>query len=197
MNDDHEEDTPPNPPEDEQPSAPEDEALTPEQAELAKQASDASDLNEEPEESDAEKPEKTNKQEDPKPSNSQPTYREIANLMSGEHPDASGARLLFRLGKLVCNLPLEKNGDRVWQIGRDGDQLDLALPNPSMSRRHFQIRYDQKLDEFLIADRRSHNGTFHNRRPLDREGQEEPLGRGDWILAGGHYFLFVEEETVF
>jgi len=179
---------------DEDPHTSEEEELPPELSELAKEASSASDLRDGEEgRADFEAPEKTNPQKQPMPRDSEPNYREIKRLLDGEHPDASGARLLFRLGKLVCNLPLDQTEDRVWQIGRDGDHLDFALPNPSMSRRHFQIRFDEALEEFFISDRKSHNGTFHNRRRLDPEGDEELLGRGDWILAGGHYFVFVDD----
>jgi len=174
----------------------EEEALSPELTELtalAKEAS-ASNLRDDLEEPSDDKPEKTNPLKRPRPSDSEPNYREIKRLLDGEHPDANGARLLFRLGKLVCNLPLEKTKERIWQIGRNGDHLDLAVPLPSMSRRHFQIRFDNGLAEFYISDRKSHNGTFHNRRRLDSEGREEVLGRGDWILAGGHYFLFVDDD---
>lgn len=123
------------------------------------------------------------------PRDSRPNWKEVAAILNAEAPNATGARLLFRLGHLVCNLPLSGELSE-WVVGREGDNLDLALPHPSMSRRHFVIR--QEMGEFTISDAASRNGTYVNRRPLKRDQEPEVLSSGDVIYAGGHHFFFLD-----
>lgn len=74
-------------------------------------------------------------------------------------------------GWIGRGFPLERGRMRV---GRSPES-DVSLPDPSVSRRHFEIRVEG--GEFLIADQRSLNGTFLNGKPL------EPLS--DTILRSG------------
>ena len=72
-------------------------------------------------------------------------------------------------------------------VGRDTSN-GLAIPDPSVSRRHFMLR--QQGGKFELGDLGSRNGTLVNDEPV----QERWLSHGDVIAAGDSSFQFLLEE---
>lgn len=90
-----------------------------------------------------------------------------------------------------AHLTLESDRDRrqlplttaATTVGRD-PEADIAVDDPSMSRRHFQIEIRGR--EFFVRDLQSSNGTRLNDHPI-KSAQLEP---GDAIRAGDSVFVF-------
>lgn len=76
----------------------------------------------------------------------------------------------------------------VYTIGRN-PMCDLRVNNPSMSRKHAEIRVEGESAAFSIADLDSSNGTFVNGRRIDTS----PLADGDVVLCGEFRFTFTGE----
>jgi hypothetical protein len=70
-------------------------------------------------------------------------------------------------------------------IGR-GEDMDIVIDNPSVSRRQARIRREPD-DRWLVEDLGSVNGTFLNGRRLT---EPSPLTRGDEISFGKYSVLF-------
>ncbi len=82
-------------------------------------------------------------------------------------------------------LPLGK-GAKV--IGRH-EASNLQIDDDGVSRRHVQIRFDNKTTEFYATDMRSRNGTYVKGRRIDDEVR---LRDGDEILIGSTTLVFTE-----
>ncbi|MGI8312969.1 FHA domain-containing protein [Saccharopolyspora hattusasensis] len=68
-------------------------------------------------------------------------------------------------------------------VGRSS-ACDVVLDSPTVSRCHAEIRHDGR--GYTIVDNGSLNGTYLNRRPVDRA----PLTTGDEIWIGTFRFTF-------
>ena len=77
-------------------------------------------------------------------------------------------------------------GERI-TLGR-GPGVDLAFPDPLMSRQHVSLEYRE--GRFRITDLGSTNGLEINGRPAKR-GE---VGHGDRFVLGGSSFQLVVEE---
>jgi len=77
-------------------------------------------------------------------------------------------------------------------LGRKSDN-DIVVGDISASRRHAVIEYDSRLDQLVITDLGSTNGTFVNRERLERPIR---LQDNDVIRIGGHIIsvAYVESE---
>jgi pSer/pThr/pTyr-binding forkhead associated (FHA) protein len=83
-------------------------------------------------------------------------------------------------------------GRRTSVVGRDEAVL-IQLPDPHVSRKHFQILFKEQTGLYYILDMRSRHGTFVNGcRILDC--REHPLSNNDVIEAGGTTALFTTED---
>lgn len=71
-------------------------------------------------------------------------------------------------------------------VGRDSTN-DIAVADPSVSRKHFQITCQE--DRFRVRDLESRNGTLVNGTSV----REDWLEHGDQIAAGDSTFLFLTE----
>ncbi len=86
-------------------------------------------------------------------------------------------------GSLLREIPIEKG---IITIGREKDN-DIAIENLAVSRYH--TRLIQKEDKFVLEDLASSNGTFVNKRKIDRYELKEE----DVILIGKHTLIFKKE----
>ncbi|MBS7008956.1 DUF6382 domain-containing protein [Anaerostipes sp.] len=75
---------------------------------------------------------------------------------------------------------------REFTVGRQQGSVDFCLPQPGVSRRHFQILTDG--GSYLIRDLGSRNGTFVNG---ERVWKESVLRNGDEIKAGTEQLKFM------
>jgi pSer/pThr/pTyr-binding forkhead associated (FHA) protein len=74
-------------------------------------------------------------------------------------------------------------------VGRQPD-CDFVIPDPLLSRRHFQLARDAE-GEYLLEDLGSKNATFLNARQVQ---VPERLHYGDRIVAGDTVLRFLLEE---
>lgn len=97
-------------------------------------------------------------------------------------------QVAFRLGQHVCFVPV----DGLLRIGREDGvsvgEIELAIPNPSLSRLHVEIR--EQAEGFQLKDLGSRNGTRVN--GWDTEAKW--LVSGDHIQAGGMDFFFLADQ---
>lgn len=84
-------------------------------------------------------------------------------------------------------LPL---GRRVSVIGRD-EAVALQILDERVSRRHLQVRFDEKTGGYIAIDLNSANGTFINGKRLTGE---TPLTDGDELLVGNTKLLFSDSD---
>ncbi len=75
-------------------------------------------------------------------------------------------------------------------IGRDEALLIQILDN-MVSRKHLQIRFDEKTGKYYAYDMKSRNGVYINNQ---RISGETPLVDGDVILVGLTTLLFVDKD---
>ena len=71
-------------------------------------------------------------------------------------------------------------GKRTMVIGRD-EACPVQIVDSRASRKHVQIRFDEKAGQYVATDMKSANGTFINGRSLV---SETPLVDGDLIGIG-------------
>jgi len=83
-------------------------------------------------------------------------------------------------------------GRRTSVVGRDEGVL-IQLPDPHVSRKHFQISFKPETALYYVVDMRSRHGTFVNGCRLI-EWKEQPLCNNDVIDAGGTTVLFTTED---
>ena len=81
-------------------------------------------------------------------------------------------------------------GRRTNVIGRDEALLIQVLDN-MVSRKHLQIRYDERIGKYYAYDMKSRNGVYVNNQ---RISGETPLADGDVILVGLTTLLFVDRD---
>jgi two-component system cell cycle response regulator len=77
-------------------------------------------------------------------------------------------------------------------LGRDADQAELVLPDPSVSGRHAALSVDPEEERYAIRDLESRNGTFVNGVRV-RNG---PLRDGDKIFVGGTVLKFTFHDSI-
>ena len=81
-------------------------------------------------------------------------------------------------------------GRRTNVIGRDEALLIQVLDN-MVSRKHLQIRFDEKTGRYYAFDMKSRNGVYVNNQ---RIADETPLADGDVILVGLTTLLFLDQD---
>ena len=81
-------------------------------------------------------------------------------------------------------------GRRTMVVGRD-EGLPAQLLDPHVSRKHFQIRYNEQTELFYILDMKSRHGTYVNGTRLLHEA---PLSNNDTISVGGSTLLFTTRD---
>jgi pSer/pThr/pTyr-binding forkhead associated (FHA) protein len=94
------------------------------------------------------------------------------------------ARWTLHSGPRCVRLPT----DRPITIGRSKDN-DLRLQDPSVSRQHAILRFDQTTRRFIALDRGSANGTLINGV---KSAEGRPLQPGDRLTLGEFEFVFEE-----
>ncbi len=98
------------------------------------------------------------------------------------------ASLIITSGKQEGNYyPL---GHRTSVIGRDEALLIQVLDN-MVSRKHLQVRFDEKTQQYYAFDMKSRNGVYINNRKIE---DETPLSDGDVLLVGLTTLLFTEKD---
>ncbi len=81
-------------------------------------------------------------------------------------------------------------GRRTNVIGRDEALLIQILDN-MVSRKHMQIRFDEKAGRYCAFDMKSRNGVYVNNHRIDGE---RVLSDGDIIMIGLTTLLFVDKD---
>ena len=81
-------------------------------------------------------------------------------------------------------------GRRTNVIGRD-EGLFIQVLDTLVSRKHMQIRFDDKSNRYLVFDMKSRNGVYVNDQKI---ADETPLSEGDMIAIGGTRLLFTEKD---
>ncbi|MBX2864079.1 MAG: FHA domain-containing protein [Leptolyngbyaceae cyanobacterium MAG.088] len=76
--------------------------------------------------------------------------------------------------------------DKLWTLGRDPRQSDLAVPDRRLSRCHAALQFNSE-QGFIISDLESTNGTYVNGKKLQRV---YALNDGDRIRIGSSLFHF-------
>jgi len=109
--------------------------------------------------------------------------RKLRPILAAQPEGLHGPRLTFALGRTVCTVPIDK---RI-TVGRKGEELDLAIPNPKLSRRHFLLRVTE--EGCVFEDLDSHNGTEVNEAATDTC----VLVSGDSIRAGDVEFFYLAD----
>lgn len=81
-------------------------------------------------------------------------------------------------------------GRRTNVIGRD-EALSIQILDKMISRKHMQIRYDQKAERYYAFDMKSSNGIYvNNAKVVD----EVVLSDGDVIALGMTHLLFTDKD---
>lgn len=101
---------------------------------------------------------------------------------------------------IVSNLATGKSvridsADRLWTIGRDPRQSDIAVSDKRLSRCHAALQYSSEHESFIISDLESTNGTYVNGEKLKRV---YALRDGDRIRIGSslfHFFTCITEPS--
>ena len=108
---------------------------------------------------------------------------EVAEL--GEHEDfgIQGPALVVRAGGGRAGESFRPAGERT-RIGRSPD-CDVFLDDVTVSRNHAVLV--EEGGEFFVEDQGSLNGTFVNRRRIDRA----PLHEGDELQVGKYRMTFI------
>lgn len=81
-------------------------------------------------------------------------------------------------------------GKRTLVIGRD-EACPVQVVDARASRKHVQIRFDERTSQHVAIDMKSANGTFINGRTLIAE---VPLIDGDIITIGESRIVYNEQE---
>ncbi len=98
------------------------------------------------------------------------------------------ASLIITSGKQEGNYyPL---GHRTNVIGRD-EALPIQILDQMVSRKHLQIRFDDKTGRYSAFDMKSRNGVFVNNRKITGE---VALADGDIISIGFTTLLFADRD---
>ena len=98
------------------------------------------------------------------------------------------ASLIIASGKQEGNYyPL---GRRTNVIGRD-EALPIQVLDQMISRKHLQIRFDEKAGRYFAFDMKSRNGVYVNNVKIDGE---VALSDGDVILIGTTVLVFADRD---
>ncbi len=81
-------------------------------------------------------------------------------------------------------------GRRTNVIGRD-EALPIQILDNMVSRKHLQIRFDEKTGRYYAFDMRSRNGVYVNNHKI---ADETFLSDGDVIMIGVTALLFVDQD---
>ncbi|MHB8873581.1 MAG: FHA domain-containing protein [Myxococcaceae bacterium] len=109
--------------------------------------------------------------------------------------DASGGALALLFGfddLIVATLPPLQGVDEL-SVGRQPD-CDLIVDDPSVSKQHAVLRWDDKTQRCTVKDLESTNGTFLNASIMVR--RETPLRDGDIVSFGEVQFWYMLAETL-
>ena len=120
-----------------------------------------------------------------------PTRMVVQGQATGERtrPESRRVRLVVVLGRTRLQ---EHDHDRgTISIGRDAIQ-DVVLDNPSVSRRHCQVRFVPETGAFVVEDLGSPNGTLLNGAQVTTPSELAP---GDEIGVGKFSVLFNPSPT--
>ncbi len=96
---------------------------------------------------------------------------------------------MAKLAYTVKGSPIEFDfdpGQSEYTIGRN-PRCDIRINNPSISRKHAEIRFDARTQQFTIFDLNSSNGTFVN----GKRTRSQVLTHGDEFLCGEFKFFFM------
>ncbi|HET7137647.1 MAG TPA: FHA domain-containing protein [Gaiellaceae bacterium] len=108
---------------------------------------------------------------------------DVAEL-SGEHDlGLEGPALVVRAGGGRAGESFRPAGERT-RIGRSPD-CDIFLDDVTVSRNHAVLVEEN--GEFVVEDQGSLNGTFVNRKRIDRQ----PLHEGDELQVGKYRMTFI------
>ena len=108
---------------------------------------------------------------------------------------SSGAlSLLFQFDDLVVATVPPLNGVDALTVGRQPDS-DLVLDDPSVSKRHAMLRWDDAASRCTIQDTESTNGTFLN-ASIRLQG-ETTLKNGDILSFGELQYWFLLTPTLY
>jgi pSer/pThr/pTyr-binding forkhead associated (FHA) protein len=98
------------------------------------------------------------------------------------------ASIIITSGKQEGNYyPL---GRRTNVIGRD-EALPIQVLDQMVSRKHLQIRFDDKTGQYFAFDMKSRNGVYVNNKQI---AGEVALSDGDVILIGLTTLLFADRD---
>ena len=81
-------------------------------------------------------------------------------------------------------------GRRTNVVGRD-EALPIQILDGMISRKHLQIRFDEKTGRYYAFDMKSRNGVYVNNRKIEGE---VALNDGDVILVGLTSLLFADKD---
>ncbi len=116
-------------------------------------------------------------------------------LASVQRPDPKAVQeLMFHFDDLVvATLPALAERDEL-VVGRLPD-CDLVIEDPSVSKRHAQLKWDRTLRQCTVSDLESKNGTTVNGAGL--AGPELQLKDGDGVSFGNAAFCFLLTDTLY
>lgn len=87
-----------------------------------------------------------------------------------------------------------KRHGHLFTVGRV-ESCDLLVHEPSVSKQHAYLKWDQNAGTCWVRDAGSTNGTFVNAQPLG-PGQEHQLFDGDGLAFGDAQFLYLLSNTL-
>lgn len=118
---------------------------------------------------------------------------EPTRAATSEEVEAGVLSLLFQFEDLlVVTLPPLEKSDTL-TIGRLPG-CDLVLENPTVSRRHAELRWSEDERHCTVRDLGSSGGTFLNATSIS--SREVPLRDGDIISLGKSQFWFLLTDTL-
>ncbi len=112
-------------------------------------------------------------------------------MEDGTRPD--GFQQTAELDELLVRaLPKLKAKDAL-RVGRDPD-CHLMIEDPTVSKHHATVHWDEEHARFTVVDQNSRNGTFLNaaKVKLTRLG----LDNGDLLSFGSAHFLYFQTEAL-
>jgi pSer/pThr/pTyr-binding forkhead associated (FHA) protein len=98
------------------------------------------------------------------------------------------ARLIYTDGGTEHEFALDP-GRAAYTVGRN-PMCDLSINNPSISRKHAEIRLDAVTGKYSVYDLNSSNGTYVN----GKRGQQGELSEGDEVMCGEFKLFFHTNE---
>jgi hypothetical protein len=114
-------------------------------------------------------------------------------LLAERMPSSRGASLLLQFDNLeVATLPPLAQADQLG-VGRLPD-CELIVEDPSVSKRHAVVRWDDAKKRCTVLDLESTNGTLVNGARVQRE---TVLRDSDLLSFGDAQFIFLQSETLY